>query len=60
MTHDHNTITFEGFKGIKIETCPNCGRQRWLGVLGDGCRFCQSCYHKEHGLGKLPSDEMYP
>lgn len=59
MTHDHSTITFDGFAGVTIEDCPGgCGKKRWLGTLADGCRECQGCFHKENGLAPLPSDSM--
>lgn len=58
IVHDHSVINFDGTKSIKIEKCPSCGRGKWLGVCGDGCKMCQSCYHKENGLAPLPSDFM--
>lgn len=58
MTHDHEVITFEGNKGIVIEECPHCHKQRWLGSCGDGCKICQGCFHRENGLAPLPSDSQ--
>ena len=42
----------------KRELCKRCHRLRPLGTCEDGCRMCQSCYHKVHGMGELPSDSM--
>lgn len=60
MTHNHDVITFNGQNGVQVEKCPGCGRNKWLGTLEDGCKECQSCYHKEHGMGPLPSDSWTP
>lgn len=54
--HDQWTITPEDFK--KRELCKRCHRLKPLGTCEDGCRMCQSCYHKVHGMGELPSDSM--
>lgn len=54
----HNSITFDGTKGIIIKTCPRCHRRKWLGMCEDECEMCQSCYHSLHGLAPLPSDFM--
>ncbi len=40
------------------EKCPRCHRSKPCGTCEDGCRMCQSCYHKIHGMGELPSDTM--
>lgn len=52
------TITFDGTKGIIIEECPICHRKKWLGTGEDGSKLCQSCYHRLHGMGPLPSDSI--
>jgi hypothetical protein len=54
--HDQWTITPEDFN--KRELCKRCHRLKPLGTCEDGCRMCQSCYHKVHGMGELPSDSM--
>lgn len=54
--HDSWTIVPSDF--IKKELCPRCHRKKPLGQCEDGCRMCQSCYHKVHGMGELPSDTM--
>lgn len=59
MEHNHDTITFNGARGIQKEECSFCHRKIFLGECMDGCKMCQSCYHKEHGLAPLPSDSMY-
>lgn len=38
--------------------CPRCHRMKALGQCEDGCHMCQSCFHKIHDLGPLPSDTM--
>lgn len=54
--HDNWTITPTDM-GQK-ETCPRCHRLRVCGTFEDGCRACQSCAQKAHGMGDLPSDHM--
>lgn len=54
--HDQWMITPEDMK--KRELCKRCHRLKPLGICEDGCKMCQSCYHKIHGMGELPSDSM--
>lgn len=54
--HDRWTVFSENFG--KEEECPRCHRIKVLGTLEDGCKMCQSCYHKAHGMAELPSDTM--
>lgn len=58
MAIEPHSITFNGAEGIVIESCPKCGRDKWLGLCEDGSKMCQSCFHKLHGLAPLPSDSM--
>lgn len=53
----HDTISFTPDSLYPIE-CPRCHREKPLGKCEDGCEMCQSCYHKLHGMGELPSDSM--
>lgn len=54
-TWEMNAVTTSIIK----ELCPRCHRKKYLGVCGDGCRMCQSCYQKVHGdFEGLPSDKM--
>lgn len=60
----HETISFDltidlpmGKYKAKTE-CPRCHRLKPLGTCEDGCKMCQSCYHKVHDMGELPSDTM--
>lgn len=39
--------------------CGRCHRLKPLGTCEDGCKMCQSCYHKAHGMGELPSDSIH-
>lgn len=55
--HSHDTIQFKAF--IATERCKFCRRSKYLGECEDGCKMCQSCYHKENGLCELPSEKMY-
>ena len=58
MNYDegHETIKFE--PPMKTEKCPRCHRIKMLGKCEDGCYMCQSCWHKVHDMGALPSDSM--
>lgn len=58
MKHNHDTITFNGSKGVWPEICQFCNRSKWLGTCNDGCRMCQSCYTLMWGGDPLPSDSM--
>lgn len=55
--HDNWELTLGGLS-IK-DACPRCHRNKPLGTCEDGCKMCQSCYHKVHGLSELPSDTMF-
>ncbi len=54
--HDQWMISPEDFR--KRENCKRCHRLKPLGTCEDGCRMCQSCWHRIHGMGELPSDSM--
>jgi len=55
---DHNTWKITPSDIKNPDECPRCHRRKPLGVCEDGCKMCQSCYHKVHDLGELPSDRM--
>ncbi len=53
--HDTWTLVYDDNMPV---TCPRCHRVRACGRCEDNCYMCQSCYHKVHGMGELPSDTM--